>query len=399
MSLSEVLSGWMAVAIGPGSHAESFIWAATLCARRAGRSAEDRLLCKQEVLGSNPSRSTQPQAGGLYARVEAVRELVRQVRLPDLSRNRLDVVRHAPHLERPRAEIEEAPGGLRVPVPRLADRPGVHEQARPEREGHREMRVTQDDERRTGRPNDRLVHGPREDVFVVVPRAPMVHRDEAFRHCPAGAVFEIFEISDARGRQVNPRPSDRRGRELVEPGRVSADRTAIVIPADRTDLPIPQDLEDLVRPGDVAGQVAGDPDPIRPDPIHVGEDRLQRRQVRMDIREDGEAHRGPEGARPISASQYGARIVRQAVQREAESHDIWVRSLSPIGSPTMPKKLFLAYHWMPVGQFFAPTNPSSIGLPQFGHATIGWRKTSSDLRDKRDIPRRPRGPIHSRRGD
>src|SRR2546427_12497957 len=44
--------------IGPGSHAESFIWAATLCARRAGRSAEDRLLCKQEVLGSNPSRST-----------------------------------------------------------------------------------------------------------------------------------------------------------------------------------------------------------------------------------------------------------------------------------------------------------------------------------------------------
>src|SRR2546427_6806992 len=58
MSLSEVLSGWMAVAIGPGSRAESFIWAATLCARRAGRSAEDRLLCKQEVLGSNPSRST-----------------------------------------------------------------------------------------------------------------------------------------------------------------------------------------------------------------------------------------------------------------------------------------------------------------------------------------------------
>src|SRR5437016_10194910 len=48
----------MAVAIGPGSHAESFICAATLCARRAGRSAEDRLLCKQEVLGSNPSRST-----------------------------------------------------------------------------------------------------------------------------------------------------------------------------------------------------------------------------------------------------------------------------------------------------------------------------------------------------
>ncbi len=33
--------------------------APTLCApRRAGRSAEDRLLCKQEVLGSNPSRST-----------------------------------------------------------------------------------------------------------------------------------------------------------------------------------------------------------------------------------------------------------------------------------------------------------------------------------------------------
>src|SRR6266705_3793715 len=39
-------------------HAESFISPAALCARRAGRSAEDRLLCKQEVLGSNPSRST-----------------------------------------------------------------------------------------------------------------------------------------------------------------------------------------------------------------------------------------------------------------------------------------------------------------------------------------------------
>src|SRR5207245_1066231 len=138
--------GWMAVAIGPGSHAESFIWAATLCARRAGRSAEDRLLCKQEVLGSNPSRSTQPQAGGLYARVQSVRELVRQVRLPDLSRNRLDVVRHAPHLERPSGEIEEAPGGLRVSVSGLADGPGVHEQAGSEGERHRQMRMAQDDE-------------------------------------------------------------------------------------------------------------------------------------------------------------------------------------------------------------------------------------------------------------
>src|SRR3989441_10258632 len=72
----EVLSGWMAVAIGPGSHAESFIWAATLCARRAGRSAEDRLLCKQEVLGSNPSRSTQVQAGGVYAPAQSVPALV-----------------------------------------------------------------------------------------------------------------------------------------------------------------------------------------------------------------------------------------------------------------------------------------------------------------------------------
>ncbi len=36
----------------------SFICVPTLCALRwAGRSAEDRLLCKQEVLGSNPSRS------------------------------------------------------------------------------------------------------------------------------------------------------------------------------------------------------------------------------------------------------------------------------------------------------------------------------------------------------
>src|SRR5437899_11679511 len=98
MSLSEVLSGWTAVAIGPGSHAESFIWAATLCARRAGRSAEDRLLCKQEVLGSTPRRSTHVQASVLYARVQPVRELVRQVRLPHLRRPRLDVVRRGRHL-------------------------------------------------------------------------------------------------------------------------------------------------------------------------------------------------------------------------------------------------------------------------------------------------------------
>src|SRR2546425_3946672 len=109
MSLSEVLSGWMAVALGPGSHAESFIWAATLCARRAGRSAEDRLLCKQEVLGSNPSRSTQVQAGGLYAPGQSVREFVRQVRPPDLSRNRLHVVPHAPHLQPPSAQNQEGP--------------------------------------------------------------------------------------------------------------------------------------------------------------------------------------------------------------------------------------------------------------------------------------------------
>src|SRR3989442_15002441 len=102
MSLSEVLSGWMAVAIGPGSHAESFIWAATLCARRAGRSAEDRLLCKQEVLGSNPSRSTQPQAGGLYARAQSAPEPVRQGPPPDLSRQPPDAVRHPPPPQPPR---------------------------------------------------------------------------------------------------------------------------------------------------------------------------------------------------------------------------------------------------------------------------------------------------------
>src|SRR3989441_4706936 len=130
MSLSEVLSGWMAVAIGPGSHAESFIWAATLCARRAGRSAEDRLLCKQEVLGSNPSRSTQVQAGGLYARVQAGPELVRQVRPSDLSRDPLPVVRHAPHLKSPRAEIQEAPPGVRGPLPGLAAGPRGYEQPR-----------------------------------------------------------------------------------------------------------------------------------------------------------------------------------------------------------------------------------------------------------------------------
>src|SRR2546430_16120280 len=43
----------------PSLKAESFIRGATLRTRgRAGRSAEDRLLCKQEALGSNPSRST-----------------------------------------------------------------------------------------------------------------------------------------------------------------------------------------------------------------------------------------------------------------------------------------------------------------------------------------------------
>src|SRR5437773_9566202 len=37
--------------------AESFIPCTVLRTARAGRSAEDRLLCKQEALGSNPSRS------------------------------------------------------------------------------------------------------------------------------------------------------------------------------------------------------------------------------------------------------------------------------------------------------------------------------------------------------
>src|SRR5437667_1718403 len=37
--------------------AESFIPCRVLRTARAGRSAEDRLLCKQEALGSNPSRS------------------------------------------------------------------------------------------------------------------------------------------------------------------------------------------------------------------------------------------------------------------------------------------------------------------------------------------------------
>src|SRR5205807_6830286 len=46
---------------GATGRAESFIWGAALRTARAGRSAEDRLLCKQEALGSNPSRSILPE--------------------------------------------------------------------------------------------------------------------------------------------------------------------------------------------------------------------------------------------------------------------------------------------------------------------------------------------------
>src|SRR5438132_4011369 len=57
----------------PPTKAESFIRGATLRTRgRAGRSAEDRLLCKQEALGSNPSRSTPLEVQGKFraARVQ-----------------------------------------------------------------------------------------------------------------------------------------------------------------------------------------------------------------------------------------------------------------------------------------------------------------------------------------
>ena len=47
-----------AIRIVFGDSAESFIPCRVLRTARAGRSAEDRLLCKQEALGSNPSRST-----------------------------------------------------------------------------------------------------------------------------------------------------------------------------------------------------------------------------------------------------------------------------------------------------------------------------------------------------
>src|SRR5437879_13326219 len=63
--------------VSAGGHAptkaESFIRGATLRTRgRAGRSAEDRLLCKQEALGSNPSRSPplEVQTKFLAARIQ-----------------------------------------------------------------------------------------------------------------------------------------------------------------------------------------------------------------------------------------------------------------------------------------------------------------------------------------
>ena len=63
--------------------AESFIPCTVLRTARAGRSAEDRLLCKQEALGSNPSRSTPKVALQLSASGAVLKDSFALARLED----------------------------------------------------------------------------------------------------------------------------------------------------------------------------------------------------------------------------------------------------------------------------------------------------------------------------
>jgi len=125
----------------------------------------------------------------------------------------------------------------------------------------------------------------------------------------------ILQIADARGRQVDARPANRLGRQLVESERLPADRGTVVVPADRSDVPLPQDLEHLVRPRVVSDEVPRHPDAVRRDAIDVREDGLQRVQVRMDIREDREPHIATERARSISGSQHEMRIFTRPWRR------------------------------------------------------------------------------------
>src|SRR6266566_6265192 len=267
-------------------------------------------------------------------------------------------------------EIEDAPRRPGIPVARLPDGTGIHEESGPEAVDHREVRVAQDDERRAGRADDRFVCGPGEDVLVVVPRTPMVHRHDAFGHRAARPVLEVFQIADTRGGEMDPRPPDALGCELVEPRRVAADRPAVVVPPNRSDMSRAQDLKHLVRPRVVADEVARHPDSVGGDAVDVREDGLERGEIRVDIGEDRETHPATERSRSISGSQYGARRRRQSGHRD-EANELIRRSWWPIGVPGGPKKFLDGYHWMPEasssrrGAILHPLPaPGTLGVPQ-----------------------------------
>src|SRR5437870_7524979 len=92
-----------------------------------------------------------PVQRGSHTVVQTVRELARQSGLADLRGDRIDVVPDPTHLERTLGEIEDAPRGAWVPVPRLAHGTGIHEESGPEPVDHREVRMAQDDVRRARR--------------------------------------------------------------------------------------------------------------------------------------------------------------------------------------------------------------------------------------------------------
>src|SRR2546429_342295 len=60
-----------------------------------------------------------PVQRGSHTVVQTVGELARQSGLADLRGDRIDVVPDPTHLERTLGEIEDAPRGARIPVPRL----------------------------------------------------------------------------------------------------------------------------------------------------------------------------------------------------------------------------------------------------------------------------------------
>src|SRR5581483_8669793 len=245
-----------------------------------------------------PARRT----AALLAAAETGSKRIWQSLFPDFAFRAPDVVFDAPEPRPLGGEVEEQERRARVAVPRLAHRARVQEPTLAGQIGFRAGERRAEDELAALRVGDRDVAVPDEDDLRrdqrlwtehVLPDGMAGARMEELDACPLGARLEPREVAVPLVLERRARPPCGGGGLRAEVGEVDvgrAEHPQVVVPCKADRRTTRHRRAALVRARPVPDQVAQAPHLVRLRSVDRVEHGLERVEVSVDVRDDGDAH-------------------------------------------------------------------------------------------------------------